>query len=214
MLVARIIGGSGVQSVADNGSQGLDAVVRSDNMHPVNLSDVLAEARKRAGLSFRSLAAVSGTSASTLHAYEHGLKEPSVSVARRIIRAAGFDLDLKLAVEGQVRGLTSNEIFKLELDRMIAEHLIADPHRVLAIARQNLVRAKADRPIHEQPWIAQWESTIELPLLELVELLLADDAESLHLKQTSPFVGVLSQEERVLASERMRNRRRGLVRAS
>jgi hypothetical protein len=67
---------------------------------------------------------------------------------------------------------------------------------------------------HEQQWIAQWESTIELPLLELVELLLADDAESLHLKQTSPFAGVLSQEERVQAMERMRSRRRGLVRAS
>jgi hypothetical protein len=75
------------------------------------------------------------------------------SVARRIARAAGFDLDLRLAVAGS-RTPKTDEAFKLELDRLIAEHLIADPGAVLAVARRNLSRSRVERPIHEQGWIS------------------------------------------------------------
>ena len=57
---------------------------------------VLREARRRAGLSLRELAARAGTSHSTLCAYETGAKTPSVSTLERILRAAGFALDLEL----------------------------------------------------------------------------------------------------------------------
>ncbi len=175
----------------------------------MELSELLADVRRRAGLSLRALAAASGTSAPTLHAYEHGTKEPSLSVARRIARAAGFDLDLRVAVAG-TRTPTSDEAFKLELDRLIAEHLIVNPKAVLAVARRNLSRARVERPVHEQGWISEWEHIIEQPLLTIVSLLLADDPESLHLKQTSPFAGVLSQDERLQAMKRVRaSRARG-----
>ncbi len=178
----------------------------------MELSELLADVRSRAGLSLRALAAASGTSAPTLHAYEHGTKEPSLSVARRIVRAAGFDLDLSVAVAGRSR--TSDEMFKLELDRLIAEHLIADPGAVLTVARRNLARARAERPVHEQGSISEWENIIEQPLIAIVSLLLADDAESLHLKQTSPFAGVLTQDERAQAMQRVQVRRGRVARAS
>jgi transcriptional regulator with XRE-family HTH domain len=172
----------------------------------MELGELLADVRRRAGLSLRALAAASGTSAPTLHAYEHGTKEPSLSVARRITRAAGYDLDLRLAVVGS-RARTSDDAFKLELDRFIAEHLITDPGAVLAVARRNLSRARQERPVQEQGWVAEWEHIVEQPLLAIVSLLLADDPESLHLKQTSPFAGVLSQDERLQAMERARGSR-------
>jgi len=57
---------------------------------------LLRRARDRAGLSLRELAARAGTSHATLSAYETGRKVPSVATLERILRAAGFALDLEL----------------------------------------------------------------------------------------------------------------------
>lgn len=46
------------------------------------------------GLSQSALARLSGTSRPTLSAYEHGHKSPSLATAARIVRAAGFELDI------------------------------------------------------------------------------------------------------------------------
>src|ERR1700687_4069014 len=54
-------------------------------------------ARGRAGLSLRQLARTAGTSHSTLSAYESGAKVPAVATLARIVRAAGFALDLDLS---------------------------------------------------------------------------------------------------------------------
>ena len=62
----------------------------------VTAGRVLKEARRRAGLSLRELAERAGTSHSTLSAYERGAKTPSVTTLERILRAAGFALDLAL----------------------------------------------------------------------------------------------------------------------
>jgi transcriptional regulator with XRE-family HTH domain len=56
----------------------------------------IRSARLRAGLTLRELAARAGTSHSTLSAYEHGLKDPSVATIDRVVRAAGFRLDAAL----------------------------------------------------------------------------------------------------------------------
>jgi transcriptional regulator with XRE-family HTH domain len=164
-------------------------------------------------MSLRELSAVSGTSAATLHAYEHGTKEPSLSVARRIARAAGFELNVELS-EGRQRRLTANELFKLELDRLIAKRLIADPESVIGLARRNLARAREERPVQEQPWVIEWERIIDGPLVDLVELLLEDDSASIDVKQASPFAGVLGEDDRAAAMRRARARRRRLARAS
>ncbi len=57
---------------------------------------LIRSARARSGLSLRQLAARAGTSHSTLSAYESGAKEPGVATLARILRAAGFALDLGL----------------------------------------------------------------------------------------------------------------------
>ena len=62
----------------------------------VNFGSRLARARSSAGLSLRQLAAVAGTSHATLSDYEHGRRDPRVSTAERIGRAAGFQLELRL----------------------------------------------------------------------------------------------------------------------
>ena len=56
--------------------------------------DVLKHARQAAGLSQAALAAKAGTSRTTLSAYEHGRKSPTLETTARILRAAGFDLTI------------------------------------------------------------------------------------------------------------------------
>lgn len=56
--------------------------------------DVLKHARQAAGLSQAALAAKAGTSRTTLSAYEHGRKSPTLETTARILRAAGFALTI------------------------------------------------------------------------------------------------------------------------
>ena len=57
---------------------------------------MLRRARRRSGLSLRGLAARADTSHSTLSAYEAGRKVPTVETFDRIVRAAGYDLEIGL----------------------------------------------------------------------------------------------------------------------
>lgn len=57
------------------------------------------QARLAADMNQRVLASVSGTSRTTLSAYEHGRKSPTLGTAGRILDAAGFRLALEAKVE-------------------------------------------------------------------------------------------------------------------
>ncbi len=55
---------------------------------------LLERARRQAGLSRSELARRAGASRPTLAAYAAGTKSPNLATAERIVKAAGFDLDL------------------------------------------------------------------------------------------------------------------------
>ncbi|MFC7591658.1 helix-turn-helix transcriptional regulator [Nonomuraea antimicrobica] len=57
------------------------------------------QARHAASLNQKALASVSGTSRTTLSAYEHGRKSPTLETAGRILDAAGFRLVLEAKIE-------------------------------------------------------------------------------------------------------------------
>ncbi|MGH7860536.1 MAG: helix-turn-helix domain-containing protein, partial [Candidatus Binatia bacterium] len=63
----------------------------------VDASRLIVHARRRAGLTLRSLSERASTSHSTLAAYESGQKTPRVDTLARILRAAGFEGDVVLA---------------------------------------------------------------------------------------------------------------------
>lgn len=60
---------------------------------------VLAGARRAAGLSQDELAERAGTSRPTLSSYEHGHRSPTLRTASRIMAAAGFELTAQPTVE-------------------------------------------------------------------------------------------------------------------
>ncbi|HEX4813833.1 MAG TPA: helix-turn-helix domain-containing protein [Nonomuraea sp.] len=61
------------------------------------------QARSAASMPQRALASMSGTSRTTLSAYEHGRKSPTLETAGRILDAAGFRLALEPKVEFAAR---------------------------------------------------------------------------------------------------------------
>lgn len=65
-------------------------------MTDMDAAEVLRAVRRRAGLTLRTLAQRAKTSHSTLAAYEAGRKIPSVETLDRIVRSAGFGLDVEL----------------------------------------------------------------------------------------------------------------------
>jgi transcriptional regulator with XRE-family HTH domain len=60
----------------------------------MDLGRMLADARRRAGLSQDELAERAGTSRPTLSSYEHGHRSPTLRTAARILAAAGFELSV------------------------------------------------------------------------------------------------------------------------
>lgn len=66
--------------------------------------NVIAEARKAAGLSQDALARRADTSRTTLSAYEHDRKSPTLATAARIVGAAGFDLSISPRIEFREMG--------------------------------------------------------------------------------------------------------------
>lgn len=75
-------------------------------------------ARRRAALSLRQLARRAATSHSTLSAYESGDKVPTVATLARIVRAAGFALDVELVArpggpDAEARGRELVEVLEV-----------------------------------------------------------------------------------------------------
>jgi len=62
----------------------------------MNADAILRSARLASGLSLRELAHRARTSHSTLSAYEAGRKAPSMATLGRIVRSAGFELDVDI----------------------------------------------------------------------------------------------------------------------
>ena len=87
---------------------------------------LISDARERSGLTLRALAQRAGTSHSTLAAYEHGRKVPTVATLDRILRAAGYAADVTLSrrVDDGDRAARGRELIDvLELAAMFpADH--------------------------------------------------------------------------------------------
>jgi transcriptional regulator with XRE-family HTH domain len=60
-------------------------------------SDFVREARKRAGLTQRELAAKAGTTQSAIARLESGRTQPSFDTVLRLVRLCGMDLDIMLS---------------------------------------------------------------------------------------------------------------------
>lgn len=108
---------------------------------------------------------------------------------------------LEKARESRPRLQRREERVSYELHRAVAEKVREDPQSVLSKARTNLQRmASRTRDAYAQGWVAEWNTLVNSgDINRLVEGMLRPDERGIDLRQMTPFAGVLSQEERLVA---------------
>ncbi len=166
----------------------------------MDAGELLAVVRKAAGLSQRALGKRSGTSGATIAAYETGAKEPRLTTLARLADAAGYRLRVEME---PMSALTRAERRSLALHGRVLDHLLSDPDGVRGRARRNLSVMREANP-GSAPWLDEWERLLDAPLHELGAVLISADEQACALRQSSPFAGVLSHEERLEALRRVR----------
>jgi transcriptional regulator with XRE-family HTH domain len=156
-------------------------------------SELVRTMKSNSGHSLRELARRAKTSAPALVDYEAGRHEPKLSTLQRIADAAGCDL----IVEVRPR-LTHPERRTLELHKLVAEKLRADPQDVIhrAKARIDVMRSR-DLEGRSASYINTWDRLLSGPIDELEAAMTSTDQASRDLRQSSPFGGTLSDEERL-----------------
>lgn len=82
----------------------------------------------------------------------------------------------------------------LAMHRRIAEKLRESPS-LLAIAEDNLARWMS-QPGRSQPYLEAWQALLRLPIDELTKRIVEPSEWMTALRQSSPFAGVLSNQER------------------
>jgi len=163
------------------------------NNYMTPTAELVRTMKLNSGHTLRELARRAKTSAPALVDYEAGRHEPKLSTLQRIADAAGCDL----IVEVRPR-LTHPERRTLEFHKLVAEKLRADPQNVIqrAKARIDVMRSR-DPEGRSASYINTWERLLSGSIDELEAAMTSTDQASRDLRQSSPFGGTLSDEERL-----------------
>jgi hypothetical protein len=129
------------------------------------------------------------------HAREagNGTARPLSRVIRDRQRRADAAIDIdRLLPRRSGRTHRSAELQALAYHRLVAERLSDE---LLDDARRRLRRWR-DRGQIQPRWFGEWERVLDRPLPEIKKTISADTPRARALRQTSPFVGVLTEQER------------------
>jgi DNA-binding transcriptional MerR regulator len=118
---------------------------------------------------------------------------PLASVLRERRRRSSDDVDLdRLIPRRGRRGHRVAELQALAYHRLIAERLTDG---VVDDARRRLRRWRSEGRVDPR-WAAEWERILELPRSRIAKKISADTKPARELRQTSPFAGALTEQER------------------
>jgi hypothetical protein len=120
-------------------------------------------------------------------------ERPIAQVLRERRRRADEDIDLdRILPRRRGRGHRTAELQALAYHRVVAERL---DDRLIADARRRLRRWRKSGRVHPR-WLDEWDRLLKLPRSRLAKALSADTPRARQLRQTSPFAGALSEQER------------------
>ena len=87
-----------------------------------------------------------------------------------------------------------------ELHKAVALKLEDDREEILAAARRNLARLRTEKlSPFAQGWVDEWEGLLGGDIDTLISRMLAPDERAIDMRQIGPFMGTLTQEERLVA---------------
>jgi transcriptional regulator with XRE-family HTH domain len=177
------------------------------NNSMTNTATLVRRMRSTSGLSLREMASRASTSAPALSNYETGSHEPRLSTLTRLADAAGCDLVIELRPR-----LTSADLRTLELHRAICDKFRNNPMQVRDRARINLIKLRsADTEGRSSHYHDRWERLLDGPDEGLIWAFTSSDQAARDLRQSGPFLGVLSGPERAAALQRAHDQSRDLV---
>lgn len=109
---------------------------------PVDSGGILVrEARLRAGLTQRQLAAAVGSSQATIARIESGATKPTFAKVRRLVEACGLRLEVRLVPAEDSDWSVARANLRLGPDARVRQHLAA--MRFARAGREALARARA-----------------------------------------------------------------------
>ncbi len=122
-----------------------------------------------------------------------GAKRPLGRVLHERQAQAEESIDLnRLLPQRRSRDHRFAELNSLAYHRAVAERL---DDRILDEARRRLSRWKREGSIHPH-WAEEWERILGQPADKVAKTIAADTPRARELRQTSPFTGVLTEQER------------------
>lgn len=122
-----------------------------------------------------------------------GSGRPLARVIRDRNRRADEEVDIeRLLPSRRNRGHRVAELQALAYHRLVAERL--DP-QLVDDANRRLGRWRASGRIHPA-WADKWERTLAMPIPRIAKAISSDTSAARALRQTSPFAGALTQQER------------------
>lgn len=153
--------------------------------------NLVRQLRLKTGVTQQRLAAMAGTSQSTIAAYEAGAKSPTLRTLENLANSQGLEM-----VTSYMPRLTREDRRSLAFHHAIAQILRKKPAAVIARAGCNLERLAR---LHRGPrkLFEQWQAWLALPIEELVSNILDPLPEAREMRQVSPFSGVLKPQDRV-----------------
>jgi transcriptional regulator with XRE-family HTH domain len=154
----------------------------------MNAGSLITKRRRELGLTQGQLAELAMTSRERINTYERSQVSPQADTLERVLAAMQCEL---MAVPA----LTFEERRSLAISSAVAARLREKPADVLAKAQENIDKMRSIGS-SEQRWVDVWESLLALGAGHVQALLTSTDQFARDLRQSSPFAGVLAEEER------------------
>ena len=163
------------------------------------MSTTIADTGRAVGWSVRVLAENLGVARSTVTRMEQSEPDDRIQLGTLKRALAVMGRRPRMEVVNTHRG----ERVTMELHRALANKLRTDPQAVRDVVPDNLARLRTQlrSPIGKK-WVDRWTELVDSPVDLLILGMLADTPEGRELRQNSPFIGPLTQGERLAAIER------------
>lgn len=163
-------------------------------------------ARRRRGIGVRALARMAGVTPGAVTQWEKSEEQGTLreSTLRRALIAMGTHLEAEFPSPTHSILTRREDRVALELHRAVAAKLVMNPDDVLSVVPEN-IRSMRSRIQGNaaQAGLDRWEFLAQSRQIgPLIDQMLSTDAVSISLRQTSPFMGVVSDQERLAAIER------------
>jgi excisionase family DNA binding protein len=94
------------------------------------------------------------------------------------------------------RDLRREELRSLWLHRAVAGKIVRDPLGAINRARRNIERFRQIQP-RARVWLDEWSGVLDAGPEAVLEMLTSPSRQAIELRQNTPFVGVLSEDERL-----------------